>query len=99
MWTVNRYAPHSSAEAQRHGVAAIYQEPMIFPDLNVAENIFIGHEDRGWVVDCATWCAEAERILADLGIAVDPQLRRGPDAWASSRRWRSPRRSRSTCAC
>src|SRR5262245_46284796 len=25
----------STAEAQAHGIAAIYQEPMIFPDLNV----------------------------------------------------------------
>jgi rhamnose transport system ATP-binding protein len=31
----------SAAEAQRLGVAAIYQEPLLFPDLTVAENIFI----------------------------------------------------------
>ena len=31
-------------------MAAIYQEPMVFPDLNVAENIFISHQDRGPVV-------------------------------------------------
>jgi len=36
----------SSADAQRHGIAAIYQEPTIYPDLNVAENIFMGHRDR-----------------------------------------------------
>jgi rhamnose transport system ATP-binding protein len=41
----------SSQDAQRLGVAAIYQEPMIFPDLSVAENIFIGHRDRGRTVD------------------------------------------------
>ena len=28
-------------EAQRSGIAAIYQEPNVYPDLNVAENIFI----------------------------------------------------------
>ena len=33
----------NSVDAQRHGIAAIHQEPMIFPDLNVAENIFISH--------------------------------------------------------
>ena len=26
----------SAAKAQRHGIAAIYQEPLLFPDLNVA---------------------------------------------------------------
>ena len=28
-------------EAQSLGIAAIFQEPMVFPDLDVAENIFI----------------------------------------------------------
>jgi rhamnose transport system ATP-binding protein len=68
------FTPHSSAEAQRHGVAAIYQEPSIFPDLSVAENIFIGHEDQGWLVDFATMYADAERLLTDLDIAVNPRL-------------------------
>jgi len=36
----------SSVEAQGYGIAAIYQEPMVFPDLNVAENIFITHRNR-----------------------------------------------------
>ena len=36
----------NSVEAQAYGIAAIYQEPMIFPDLNVAENIFITHRSR-----------------------------------------------------
>lgn len=38
---------HNPLEAQAYGIAAIHQEPMIFPDLNVAENIFIGHRKRG----------------------------------------------------
>ena len=42
---------HSAFDAQTYAVAAIYQEPMVFPDLTVAENIFIGHRDRGRVVD------------------------------------------------
>ena len=40
----------SAGEAQRAGIAAIYQEPAIFPDLNVAENIFMSHQDRGALV-------------------------------------------------
>ena len=34
-------------DAQKLGVAAIFQEPMVFPDLNVAENIFISHASLG----------------------------------------------------
>ena len=30
-------------DAQRHGVAVMHQHPGLFPDLSVAENIFIGH--------------------------------------------------------
>jgi rhamnose transport system ATP-binding protein len=56
----------SAAEAQRLGVAAIYQEPLLFPDLNVAENIFISHQDRGAVVDWRETFQDAERILAEL---------------------------------
>ena len=54
----------SAAEAQRHGIAAIYQEPLLFPDLNVAENIFIGHQDRGAFTNWRQMFREAEDILA-----------------------------------
>jgi rhamnose transport system ATP-binding protein len=68
------FAPRNSAEAQRRGVAAIYQEPSVFPDLSVAENIFIGHQDQGPVVDWATMHEEARRLLAQLDIDIDPRL-------------------------
>jgi rhamnose transport system ATP-binding protein len=68
------YAPRNAAEAQRHGVAAIYQEPSVFPDLSVAENIFIGHQDQGVVVDWSSMNDEAARLLAKLDIEIDPRL-------------------------
>src|SRR5688500_14380976 len=37
---------HNSAQAQAHGIGAIYQEPLVFPDLNIAENIFISQIGR-----------------------------------------------------
>ena len=61
----------SAAEAQRLGVAAIYQEPLLFPDLNVAENIFISHQDRGAVVGWREMFREADKILAELGMTLD----------------------------
>jgi len=61
----------SSAEAQQHGIAAIYQEPLIFPDLNVAENIFISHRKRGQVVNWRRMYRDAESILAKLGVSLD----------------------------
>jgi rhamnose transport system ATP-binding protein len=61
----------SSVEAQEHGIAAIYQEPMVFPDLNVAENIFITHSNRGFVVGWGKMIREAEEILATLDVKLD----------------------------
>ncbi|MCB0128409.1 MAG: sugar ABC transporter ATP-binding protein, partial [Caldilineaceae bacterium] len=62
---------HNSIDAQHHGIAAIHQEPMIFPDLNVAENIFISHANRGAVVRWRDMYREAEAILAQLDMALD----------------------------
>ena len=61
----------SSQDAQRLGVAAIYQEPMIFPDLSVAENIFIGHRDRGKIVDRRRMERETREVLARLDVRLD----------------------------
>lgn len=61
----------SSQDAQRLGVAAIYQEPMIFPDLSVAENIFIGHTNRGKIVDRSRMERQAEAVLARLDVKLD----------------------------
>jgi rhamnose transport system ATP-binding protein len=65
---------HNSQEAQALGIAAIYQEPMVFPDLNVAENIFISHRDRGAVVRWSRMYEEAEAILAQLDVRLDVRM-------------------------
>jgi rhamnose transport system ATP-binding protein len=62
---------HSSQDAQRYGIAAMYQEPMIFPDLSVAENIFIGHRNRGHIVDRRKMEKDATEVLARLGVQIE----------------------------
>lgn len=61
----------SAQDAQSHGVAAMYQEPMIFPDLSVAENVFIGHRNRGRFVDYRRMERDAANVFAQLGIHLD----------------------------
>lgn len=61
-------------DAAAHGVALIPQEPQTFPDLTVAENIFIGRQpgSKGLV----SWKAmndEARRLLDTLGVSLDPK--------------------------
>ena len=61
----------NAQEAQARGLAAIYQEPLVFPDLDVAENIFITHRDQTMLVNWPRMYAQAEAILASLGVRLD----------------------------
>jgi len=67
-------SPKNSAEAQRLGIAAMYQEPLIFPDLTVGENIFIGHNDRGAIVDWKAVYRDAQEVLDSLELDLDAHM-------------------------
>ncbi len=58
------------------GLGIIYQETMLVPELDVAENVFLGRERtrRGWLARGAMR-AEAEALLARLGVACDPRMK------------------------
>jgi len=60
----------SPSVAQRHGVATIYQELLLFPELSVAENIFMGHAPRTRIgrLDWKKMRQLAEQQLASLDI-------------------------------
>lgn len=62
------------SDAQAAGVAIIYQEPSLFPDLTVAENIFMGRQPtgRGRAIDRRAMERDARGIFATLGVALDP---------------------------
>jgi rhamnose transport system ATP-binding protein len=62
---------NSSAQAQAHGIAAIYQEPLVFPDLNIAENIFISHRRRGILVNWGKMYRDARKVLERLDVELD----------------------------
>ena len=62
-----------TAAAQRAGIAAIYQEPMVFPDLSVAENIFISHQDRPALINWSALNDQAAAMIARLGVTLDPR--------------------------
>ena len=59
--------------AQKHGIAAIYQHAASYPDLSVAENIFIGHEfKRGPFINWARANSEAKKLLDAVGADFSP---------------------------
>ena len=61
----------STQAAQRIGVAAIFQEPMVFPDLDVAENIFISHTNVGALMNWKKLYSEADALISRLGVSLD----------------------------
>jgi rhamnose transport system ATP-binding protein len=63
------------AVAQAAGISILYQEPTLFPDLTVAENIFIGRQPlrSGRRIDEAKMNAQAAELFARLGVAIDPK--------------------------
>jgi rhamnose transport system ATP-binding protein len=64
----------SPADAKTAGIAVIYQEPTLFPDLSVAENIVMGRHPRRslGMIDRAAIRAEAEQLFTRLGVRIDP---------------------------
>jgi len=65
---------HNPAMAIAAGIAVIYQEPALFPDLTVAENMFIGRQPltSGRRIDRRAMRAEAAAIFGRLGVQMDP---------------------------
>jgi rhamnose transport system ATP-binding protein len=64
-------------DARDAGVAVIYQEPTLFGDLSVAENIFMGRQPRASArrlrsIDRRGMYAAAAELFDRLGVALDP---------------------------
>src|SRR4051812_7124697 len=70
---------HSPHEARDAGMAVIYQEPTLFPDLSVAENVVMGYHPLGALrrIDRAAMQRSVRGLLDRLGVAPDP-ARPGP---------------------
>ncbi|MBL1103968.1 sugar ABC transporter ATP-binding protein [Streptomyces sp. 5-8] len=65
---------HGPGDARDAGIAVIYQEPTLFPDLSIAENIFMGRQPRralGRIDHKATRAATAA-LMRRLGVGLDP---------------------------
>jgi rhamnose transport system ATP-binding protein len=62
----------NSREARAAGVAAVYQDPHLFPHLSVAENIYAGgYPMRGGRIDRAAMRTGARKLLGRLGFELD----------------------------
>ena len=65
---------NSPLRSRSLGVAAIYQQPALFPDLTVAENMALGFESGGlWQrIDWRARGEQAKKLLDRIGARIDP---------------------------
>jgi rhamnose transport system ATP-binding protein len=70
-----RFANAQTAAA--YGITAIHQETVLFDELTVAENIFLGHAPRGrfGLIDTAAMVTQARDILTGIEAQIDPTTR------------------------
>jgi rhamnose transport system ATP-binding protein len=63
-------------QAHKLGIAAIYQQPALFPDLTVAENIALGREPSGgWRrIRWRQRRIQARQLLDRVGARIDPDV-------------------------
>jgi len=61
-------------DAREAGISVIYQEPTLFPDLSIAENIFMGRQPlrSGKRIDRAEMIKRAHEVFVRLGVPLDP---------------------------
>ncbi|WP_457098869.1 sugar ABC transporter ATP-binding protein [Microbacterium sp. P5_E9] len=64
----------STAQSKAAGIAVIYQEPTLFPDLSVTENIFMGRQPTRSLgrIDRKLMRAQALELFTRLGVRLDP---------------------------
>lgn len=61
------------ADSEKVGIAIIYQELALVPEMTVYENIFLGHEIRkGFLVDWNETIRMADAMLKKVGLSVNP---------------------------
>jgi rhamnose transport system ATP-binding protein len=64
-----------SADARRQGIAVIHQHPAVFPDLSVAENVFVGRQPRRMGrIDWAKMTGKARELLSSLRMEIDVRV-------------------------
>lgn len=67
----------STADAQKLGIAVIFQEFSLVPYLDIAQNIFLGREPKGRIpgtIDRRKILADARRLLDTIGFDIDPSV-------------------------
>jgi ribose transport system ATP-binding protein len=66
----------NAQEAERLGIATIYQEFNLVPELTVAENLFLGRQPRRFgLIARSRMESDARELLARVGLDIDPRTK------------------------
>jgi ribose transport system ATP-binding protein len=68
--------PQNVRQAVGYGIAMVFQEQSLLPNISVAENLFLGNEDqfiRFGVIDWPAMHEAARRQLAKVELQLDPR--------------------------
>jgi ribose transport system ATP-binding protein len=67
--------PQTVRQATEHGIAMVFQEQSLLTNISVAENLFLGNEDRfvtGGVINWKAMHAAARTLLERVHLEIDP---------------------------
>lgn len=66
------------ADAQKAGIAVIYQELALIREMTIAENIFLGSEPkRGMLIDWNLMYSKTRKLMQQFELALDPAAKVG----------------------
>ncbi len=65
-------------DAEKSGIAVIYQELALVEEMTVAENIFLGSEPSSWgLINWDHIYQQAQKVLEQFGLSIDPSAKLG----------------------
>ena len=72
------YSSFDISFAKQIGIKMVHQELQVLPKLPVTDNIFIGEETtKGMFLDKASMRAQTVKLLAQVGLDIDPDMKLG----------------------
>ncbi len=75
-WEGQRVHFHSPGDAEAHGITTIYQDLALCDNLDIVQNMFLGHERRRHgLLDESTMELAARKTLADLHVTTVRSIR------------------------
>ncbi|MEG0775216.1 ATP-binding cassette domain-containing protein [Clostridium sp.] len=67
---------NSVRDSEKAGIAIIYQELALVPEMSVYENIFLGHEVKnGFTIDWNSTIAKANEVLKKVKLNINPSMK------------------------